>query len=57
MCAKYCGRPQQHRHHDACGVVVVSLKCAAALAVDILQVTNLWCQSLMSAFLLHKNGW
>ena len=31
VCAKYCGRPQQHWHHDTCGMAVVSLKCAAAL--------------------------
>ena len=31
VCAKYCGRPQQHWRHDTCGMAVVSLKCAAAM--------------------------
>ena len=31
VCAKDCGRPQQHWRHGTCGVAVVSLKCATAL--------------------------
>ena len=32
VCAKHCGRPQQHCHHDASGVAMVSLKCVVALS-------------------------